>query len=87
MSRNTVIDEKCIELNSIALKIVQIKARGTYRPTHSRVSTSRMRTAGSGSHGQLFRPYLGPVAWQSRCVNERGKPAPQEDPFLPAEVS
>ena len=28
--------------------------------------------AGSGSHRQLFRPYWGPLAWQSRWDNERG---------------
>ena len=33
--------------------------------------------AGSGSHRQLFRPYWGPPSWQSRWVNERGKPASQ----------
>ena len=33
---------------------------------------------GSGSHRQLFRPYWGPPAWHSRCVNERGKCAFQK---------
>ena len=28
---------------------------------------------GSGSHGQLFRPYWGSLAWHSRRVNEQGK--------------
>ena len=28
---------------------------------------------GSGSHGQLFRPYWSSLAWHSRRVYERGK--------------
>ena len=41
--------------------------------------------AGSGSHGQLFRPYSGPSTWQGRWANERGKPVYRR-PF-PAEAS
>ena len=40
---------------------------------------------GSGSHGKLFRPYLGSSARQSSRVNERGKPVSQK-PFT-AEAS
>ena len=36
---------------------------------------------GSGSHGQLFRPYWGSSAWHSRRVNPCLK-----DPFLPRRV-
>ena len=32
---------------------------------------------GSGSHGQLYRPYWGSSAWQNRRVNGRGKPVSQ----------
>ena len=34
--------------------------------------------AGGGSHRHLSRAYWGPPAWQSRWVNERGKPASQK---------
>ena len=37
---------------------------------------------GSGSHGQLFRPYWGSSAWHSRRVNERGKSRCIKDPLL-----
>ena len=36
--------------------------------------------AGSGSHGQLFRPYWGSSAWHSRRVNEREKAPYIKDP-------
>ena len=39
----------------------------------------------SGSHGQLFRPFLGLSTWHSRRVNERGIPVYQR-PFI-AEAS
>ena len=35
---------------------------------------------GSGSHGQLFRPYWGSSAWHSRWVNEQGKSPCIKDP-------
>ena len=35
---------------------------------------------GSGSHGQLFRPYWGSSAWHSRWVNEREKAPCIKDP-------
>ena len=35
---------------------------------------------GSGSHGQLFRPYWGLSAWHSRWVNEREKAPCIKDP-------
>ena len=38
---------------------------------------------GSGSHGQLFRPYWGSSAWHSRRVNE---PRIFKDPLLPRRV-
>ena len=41
--------------------------------------------AASGSHRQLFRSYWGPLAWQSRWINERWKPTSQKP--LTAEVS
>ena len=40
---------------------------------------------GSGSHGQLFRPYWGSSAWHSRLFSDWGKPVYQK-PF-PAEAS
>ena len=36
--------------------------------------------SGSGSHGQLFRPYWGSSAWHSCRVNERGKSPCIKDP-------
>ena len=41
---------------------------------------------GSGSHGQLFRPYWGLSAWHSRPVNERGKSPSIKDPLLQRRV-
>ena len=35
---------------------------------------------GSGSHGQLFRPFWGSSAWHSRWVNEREKVPCIKDP-------
>ena len=41
---------------------------------------------GSGSHGQLFRPYWGSSAWHSRRVNEQGKSPCIKDPLLRIQV-
>ena len=41
---------------------------------------------GSGSHGQLFRPYWGSSAWHSRRANERGNTPCMKDPSLPRRV-
>ena len=65
------------------LKIVQTWSKGhTYlhQPKAGPVSLARAQPfhAGSGSHRHLFRPYWGLSAWQSRRVNERGKPASQK---------
>ena len=45
-------------------------------PLHS----SALKKTGSGSHGQLFRPYWGSSAWHSRWVNEREKAPCIKDP-------
>ena len=51
-----------------------------HQPTAGPVPLARAQPfhAGNGSHRHLFRSYWGPKAWQSRCVNERGKPASQK---------
>ena len=41
---------------------------------------------GSGSLGQLLRPYFRSSAWHSRRVNERGKILCIKDPLLPRRV-
>ena len=41
---------------------------------------------GSGSHGELFRPYWGSSAWHSRRAKERGKTPCMKDPSLPRRV-
>ena len=61
----------------IKLKIVQTKASGTHTPTTAGAvphGCAQPHHAGGGSHRQLFRPYWGPPAWQSRWVNELVNP-------------